>query len=148
MPIETQAAAGFCVESETGYAGAGRLEIFMRKSIVLAAMLLAASPAFAADAGNGKTVFARCAICHTVTKGGPNGLGPNLFGVAGRKAAALPNYMYSGALKASGITWTPDKLKAWVSGPQRVVPGTKMAFGGISNPAQVADVVAYLDSLK
>ena len=68
--------------------------------------------------------------------------------MVGRKAGSLPNYMYSGQLKAAGITWTNDKLTAWVQGPQKLVPGTKMAFGGISNPAQVADLVAYLDTLK
>ena len=120
----------------------------MHKSLIFAAALLTATAAQAADANNGKVVFGRCAVCHTVAKGGPNGLGPNLFGVVGRKAASLPNFMYSGALKASGITWTPDKLKAWISGPARLVPGTKMAFGGISNPQQVDDVVAYLSTLK
>lgn len=120
----------------------------MRTALILTTALLAASAAQAADANNGKTIFGRCAICHTVDKGGANGLGPNLFGVAGRKAAALPNYLYSGALKGSGITWTGDKLKAWISAPARLVPGTKMAFGGISNPGQVDDVVAYLGTLK
>jgi cytochrome c len=120
----------------------------MRKALVLTAAVLAASAAHAADAGNGKMVFGRCAVCHTTNKGGGNGLGPNLFGVAGRKAAALPGYMYSGALKNSGLTWTNDKLKAWIGGPSRLVPGTKMAFGGISNPTQVDDVVAYLGTLK
>ncbi|HUO90248.1 MAG TPA: c-type cytochrome [Rhizomicrobium sp.] len=113
-----------------------------------AAALMAAPAAAAGNAGNGKTIFGRCAICHTVQKGGPNGLGPNLFGVAGRKAASLPSYMYSGALKASGITWSNDKLKAWIAAPARLVPGTKMAFGGISNTSQQDDVVAYLDTLK
>ena len=118
-------------------------------TVLLAAGVLFAAPAAqAADANNGKIIFGRCAICHTVAKGGPNGLGPNLFGVVGRKAAALPSFMYSGALKGSGITWTPDKLKAWVASPARLVPGTKMAFGGISNPVQIGDVVAYLGTLK
>jgi cytochrome c len=123
----------------------------MRFGLIAAgAALLAAlaTPALAADAGDGKTIFARCAICHTVVKGGPNGLGPDLFGVVGRKAASLPSFMYSGALKSSGITWTPDKLKMWIAGPQRLVPGTKMAFGGISNPHQIDDVIAYLSTLK
>ena len=118
--------------------------------LVLAAAALAviAAPAFAADANNGKTIFGRCAICHTVQKGGPNGLGPNLFGVAGRKAAALASFSYSGALKGANITWTNDKLKAWIMGPYKLVPGTKMTFGGITNASQADDVVAYLDSLK
>jgi cytochrome c len=120
----------------------------MRKALVLTAALLTASAAQAADPNNGKTIFGRCAVCHTTNKGGGNGLGPNLFGVVGRKAASLPSYMYSGALKNSGITWTNDKLTAWISGPSRLVPGTKMAFGGITNPVQVGDVVAYLGTLK
>lgn len=110
--------------------------------------MFAATAAQAADAKNGQAVFGRCAVCHTVNQGGSNGLGPNLFGVAGRKAASLSNYTYSSALKGSGITWTDDKLQAWVSGPARLVPGTKMAFGGISNPTQVADLIAYLHTLK
>ena len=122
----------------------------MRKTLLIAAAIsiLSASAAMAGDAGNGKTVFARCAICHTTVKGGPNGLGPNLFGVVGRKAASLPNFMYSGALKNSGITWTADKLTLWVKGPQRLVPGTKMAFGGLSSSHDADDVVAYLQTLK
>jgi cytochrome c len=109
---------------------------------------LLATAANAGDAASGKTVFTRCAICHTVQKGGANGLGPNLFGVVGRKAAALPTFAYSAAIKNSGITWTPDKLKSWVTGPARMVPGTKMAFAGIANPKQADDVVAYLATLK
>jgi len=121
---------------------------FAKFAAVFAFVLLAAPAALAADAGNGKTIFARCAACHTVVKGGGNGLGPNLFGVVGRKAASLPSYMYSSALKGSGITWTNDKIKTWIMGPQRLVPGTKMSFGGLSSPSQADDVVAYLDTLK
>ena len=121
------------------------------RSLILAAAaaaLFLPPAAEAANPANGKTLFGRCAICHTVTKGGPNSLGPNLFGVVGRKAASLPNFMYSGALKSSGITWTPDKLKQWVMGPQKMVPGTKMAFAGLSSAGQADDVVAYLATLK
>jgi cytochrome c len=127
-----------------------RSGIFMFKTIALAAAfaMLAIPASAAGNANNGKTVFGRCAVCHTVQKGGPNGLGPNLFGVAGRKAASLQGYTYSGALKASGITWSNDKLKAWIAEPARLVPGTKMAFGGLSNSSQQDDVIAYLDTLK
>ena len=116
--------------------------------LAVAVVALFSAAAEAGDANNGKTVFARCSICHTVQKSGTNGLGPNLFGIVGRKAATVPNFAYSGALKNSGITWTPDKLKSWISGPARMVPGTKMAFAGISNPKQADDVVAYLATLK
>jgi len=121
----------------------------MRLLAAMAAVLsLAAGGAHAAgDPAQGKGVFARCAACHTDQKGGGNGLGPNLFGVVGRKAAALPNFSYSGALKSAGLTWTPDKLKVWVSGPQKLVPGTKMDFDGATD-ADAKVIVAYLASLK
>ena len=121
----------------------------MRLLAAVAVLTLVAGNAMAAgDPVAGKGVFARCAACHVVVKNGGNGLGPNLFGVVGRKAASLPNFSYSGALKSSGIVWTPDKLKIWVSGPQKLAPGTKMAFGGISSAHQIDDVVAYLQTLK
>ena len=117
----------------------------------MAMALLAASTVAAyavGDPAKGKQVFQRCANCHTVQRGGGDALGPDLYGVVGRKAASRPGFAYSPALKKSGITWTPDTLAKWVAGPARVVPGTKMAFGGISSKGQQADVVAYLGTLK
>jgi len=115
---------------------------------VLSAAVLVASAARAGDAAKGKTVFQRCAICHVAAKGGGNGLGPNLFGIVGRKAASASNFSYSAAMKNSGITWSTDKLTAYVTHPATLVPGNRMAFAGINNPDQVADVVAYLATLK
>jgi cytochrome c len=116
-------------------------------ALIVAGML--SSQAFAAgDAAKGKTVFARCAVCHNVEKDGGNGVGPNLFGIAGRKSATIDGFAYSGPMKAANITWTDDNLGKWVAGPAKMIPGTKMAFGGIAQKSQIADVVAYLDSLK
>ena len=119
---------------------------------VAAACFLAAllsTPALAAgDAAKGKAVFARCAICHTVEKDAGNGVGPDLFGIYGRKAASVEGFNYSGPLKASGITWNEENLEKWIAGPAKMVPGTKMAFAGISNHSQVEDVIAYLHTLK
>jgi cytochrome c len=115
---------------------------------LIAAGLLSA-PVFAAgDPVQGKAVFQRCAICHNVEKDGGNGVGPNLFGIVGRKAATVDGFNYSGPLKASGIVWTDDNLAKWIASPAKMVPGTKMAFGGISSKGQIADVVAYLNTLK
>lgn len=115
-----------------------------QKNIVVAM----AQPPHAGDVTKGAEVFQKCAMCHKADKDGANGLGPNLFGVAGRKAASAPNFAYSSALKGSGIVWTDDKLGAWVSGPAKLVPGTKMAFPGLSDQKQVDDVIAYLNSRK
>src|ERR1700682_5608226 len=98
------------------------------------------SVAHAGDAKKGQQAFVVCQTCHTVTRGGANGIGPNLFGIVGRKAASLPGFYYSPALKNSKITWTNDKLKAWTMAPYRLVPGTRMTFAGIQDPAKAADV--------
>ncbi len=120
-----------------------------RTAIAALVLVTAASAAQAAgDAAKGKTVFQRCAICHRAEKDGGNGLGPNLFGLVGRKAGTAAGFNYSVAMKNSGITWTTDKLFAYIEHPSAVVPGNKMAFAGISDAGQRADVVAYLATLK
>jgi cytochrome c len=115
----------------------------------LLAVGLLSSQAFAAgDATKGKDVFKQCAICHNAENGGGNGVGPNLFGVVGRKSATVDGFNYSGPMKAANLTWTNENLAKWVAGPVKMVPGTKMAFGGISQKSKIDDLVAYLDTLK
>ncbi len=109
---------------------------------------LLATQADAADAKAGATVFNRCAICHSATRNGPNMIGPNLFGIVGHKAGTHAGYNYSGAMKAFGKTWTPALLDQYLTRPAQVVPGTKMAFAGISSANQRADLIAYLATLK
>jgi cytochrome c len=122
----------------------------LRKSFIALALLAGSSLAAnaAGDAKSGADVFKRCAVCHTSDKGGGDGLGPNLFGVVGRKAATRPGFAYSAPLQKSGIVWSEAILTKWVAGPGRMVPGTKMAFAGVTSKKQQADVVAYLGSLK
>jgi len=118
-------------------------------AVLALAGLTAALPAAAGDAAKGKSVFgAQCAMCHSAARNGPTILGPNLFGVVGRPAGSVKGFAYSSGMKSSGITWTADKLKAYLPAPAKMVPGTKMSFGGLKNPAQVDDVVAYLETLK
>jgi cytochrome c len=102
----------------------------------------------AGNAGTGASLFNRCAICHSNTKGAPNKLGPNLFGVVGRKAGTRPGFSYSAAMKRAGFVWTPAKLTDYLVAPQKVVPGNNMPFAGISDATQRADLVAYLATLK
>jgi cytochrome c len=123
----------------------------MLRKISTALALLAAFPLAAnaaVDAKAGAEVFKRCAVCHTTQKGGGDGLGPNLSGVMGRKSATRPGYAYSPALKKAGLIWNEANLTKWVAGPQRVAPGNKMMFPGLSSKKQQADVVAYLGTLK
>jgi cytochrome c len=127
------------------------LAITLRKAATgcIAVVTLAAA-ANAGDAGKGADVFKKmCATCHTIEKGAANGpLGPNLFGVAGRNAAAAPNFKYSPAIKNAGVVWTDDKLTAWVQNPQKVIAGAKMVLIHAPSADQAGDVVAYVDSKK
>jgi cytochrome c len=118
-------------------------------AVSLMAVGLLSSQAFAdGDATKGKAIFARCAICHNVEKDGGNGVGPNLFGIAGRKSATAEGFNYSGPMKAANLTWTDENLAKYIAGPAKLVPGNKMAFGGIAQKSQIADVIAYLHTLK
>jgi len=91
--------------------------------------------------------FVQCAACHSVDQG-RNGVGPSLAGVAGRKAASLAGFAYSPALRSSGLTWDAASLDKWLTSPQRAVPGTRMPFAGIADPARRREIVTYLMSLK
>ncbi|KPF55858.1 cytochrome C [Novosphingobium sp. AAP1] len=104
------------------------------------------APAAAAEGGDpahGRTVAARCLACHDLNTGATR-LGPSLKGVIGRKAGSLPGYAYSDAMKSSGVTWTPDTLNTYLKSPTTYVKGTKMAFAGLPDAKDRADVIAYL----
>ena len=116
----------------------------MKRLILAAWLAAAAAPAWAAgDASRGEALFAQCAACHRPA-GEANAIGPNLKGVVGRKAASAEDFTYSPPLRRSGITWTDDKLDAFLADPQAVAPGTKMPFAGVASPADRADIIAYL----
>lgn len=103
------------------------------------------TPYNTADLANGKAKFALCQSCHTLPEGGANMTGPNLWKVVGTKAAEpRGDFKFSDALKASGITWTPDKMDAWITKPQVLVPGTKMSFAGLNDAKDRTDVIAYV----
>ena len=97
-----------------------------------------------ADPAKGAEVAKKCAICHSFDKGGPNMIGPNLYGVLGRKIASHEGYEYSDALKAkSGEDWTYENINHMIENPNAFAPGTKMAlFPGLPDAKQRADVIA------
>ena len=98
-----------------------------------------------ADGSKGGDIFQdRCSMCH-LEEG--QGQGPNLKGVVGRKAAALPDFAYTSALKGSGLVWTPQTLDTWLQGPSKLVPGTTMPTV-VPKPDERAELIAYLDTLK
>lgn len=103
-----------------------------------------------ANVQEGQTIVSQvCAACHTDKKGAPNGLGPNLYGVVGRKQATEPGFDYSSALKSKAKgDWTYAQLSDWLYDPQKYAPGTKMTFTGLKSAKQRADVIAYLRTLS
>ena len=111
--------------------------------------VLSVSPAFAeGDVENGERVFGRlCGACHAVDEG-VNRVGPSLAGIYEDEAAQVEGFRYSDALIDSGLEWDEQTLADYLTSPREVVPGGRMAFAGIRNPDQLADVIAYMRTLE
>lgn len=125
-----------------------------RLASLAAAACLLASPAFAADAAHGAQIFkGTCGVCHLAQPHPAVSdlamrIGPNLWGVVGRKAGITPHFRYSAAMMQSGIVWTPDKLRPYIHNPQGTIPNIRMSFLGLKNMKDVDDVIAYLETFK
>ncbi|MFN3862787.1 MAG: c-type cytochrome [Erythrobacter sp.] len=100
---------------------------------------------FTTDPAAGEKVFALCRSCHVLDEG-VNRVGPSLHKVVGRKSGSVPGFAYSDANKNSGVTWTTDVLFKYLEDPKGFMPGTKMAFPGIKDAQDRANLVAYLES--
>lgn len=118
---------------------------------IVAAVALGCRPVAAQDATMGEQLFSRCTVCHDVGPRAQNRVGPELNGIVGRRAGSLPGYGYSSALKQAGIDgliWTPEALAGYLASPRDFVHGVAMAFRGFKSDDDIADVVAYLETLK
>ena len=100
-----------------------------------------------ADLDNGQSKLALCKSCHTIKQGEDSGVGPNLWGVFGRRAGSLAGFSYSSGMKALGVTWDADHINTWITKPSAMVPGTKMTYAGMENPKDRIDVIAYLKTV-
>jgi cytochrome c len=116
------------------------------KALVFAAAALACSAGIsqAQDVAAGEQSFRKCLPCHAIGPNAQNKIGPALNGLDGRKAGTVPGYNYSEANKNSGIVWNEETFKEYIRNPMAKVPGTKMAFAGIRNDKEIADLWAYL----
>ena len=112
-------------------------------AIALLAALAFSTAAQAGDAAKGQKVFVKCKTCHEVATEKKK-IGPTLKGIMGRKAGTVEGFVYSDAMKASGITWGEDTLKPYLADPKAVVPGGKMVFTGLKKEDDIEDVLAYL----
>jgi cytochrome c len=118
----------------------------IRVGFMIAAIAAVWAPA--AQAQDGESLFKRqCGACHAVDAD-HNKIGPSLYRIAGKKAAAAEDFEYSDALKGADITWTDDSLTKYVTDPKAFVPGGKMVYAGMKDPDDVKAVVDYLKTLK
>ena len=122
----------------------------MQQSVVAAAGALVLLTLFtarvaAADVEHGKALYQTCAACHTER---PDALGPSLKGVVGRKSAALDDFRYSNPMRRANLVWDEDNLRVYIQDPQTKVKGNRMPYGGLSDPKDVDDIIAYLKVLK
>lgn len=100
-----------------------------------------------AEAGAKPAAFGQCAACHSVEPG-KHGVGPSLAGVYGTKSGEIAGYAFSDAMKAAKLTWDDATLDTYLTNPMKMVPGTKMTFAGLSDPAKRKEVIEYMKTLK
>lgn len=97
------------------------------------------------DVAAGEKIFAKCTACHTIAQGGPNGIGPNLYGTVGESIGqGKGGFAFSGALSGHGGSWTYENLDAWLASPRKFADGTKMSFAGLSKPEDRANLILYM----
>lgn len=92
----------------------------------------------------GKRLYLRCIACHAITPQAAPKIGPHLSRVVGRRAGSLPGFRYSAAMRGSNVVWNEATLDRWLQRPQAVVPGTTMAFAGMTRPEERQALIAYL----
>jgi cytochrome c len=123
----------------------------MKRTLFATATFIAATANFAMlqkaaaqDVEKGQRSFNKCLPCHAVGPGAETKVGPELNGLDGRHAGTVAGFNYSEANKNSGLVWDEATFKDYIRSPQAKIPGTKMAFAGITNPQEVEDLWAYL----
>lgn len=118
---------------------------------VLIAMIASTVPSWAQGAQRGAQAFNRCRACHEIGPNARNKAGPALTGVVGRKAASVPGFKYSAAMKkaaANGLVWTDEKLAAYLESPDTFLPNGVMVFAGVKDQGQVEDIIAYMKTQR
>lgn len=114
------------------------------QTITTSAEWLASEPYGAADLDAGRGQARVCLACHSLNEGGPNMIGPNLYGFFGRSVGGVDNYSYSNALESADFVWTPRALDAWLREPAGFLPGNRMTYAGVPDATDRRDLIAFL----
>jgi cytochrome c len=117
------------------------------KAIFLLLNLCFVQISFGQDIELGKTIYSQCIACHSLDNNLQQ-IGPSLAGVVNRKMGSVADYRYSNALRNSNGVWSPEKLNAFLENPQAALPGNRMPYSGLTNPAERSALIAYLATLK
>lgn len=140
---ETPEKPGFAIVAEEAASGGG--EATAPAAVPIAKLLATA------DAKAGETVFKKCQSCHSGEKGGPNKVGPDLWGIVNRPIAAHEGFSYSAAIKdfskGGSVVWDYEHLNHFLAGPKAYIAGTAMGFAGVKKDDERANLIAYLRSL-
>jgi cytochrome c len=126
----------------------------MRQLTMALAAALALAPlgvAQAQDAAAGQRVFNTCRACHTINEGGRAGVGPNLWGIVGRRAATFEGFRYSANMRTlgeGGLVWDEANLRRYITNPKDVAPQGSMSYPGLRNEQQLNDLIAFLVAQK
>jgi cytochrome c len=134
---------GFAIEVAEAEGAGGEAAAEEAPAVSLGTLLASA------DAAKGQTVFKACAACHDPSNGGPNKVGPNLWGIVGRPHGVHEGFAYSEAMAAlKDKPWDYAALNEFLIAPKKAIPGTKMAYGGLKKETDRADLLAYLATLS
>ena len=137
--VEKPKTPGYAVDVEQATTVSSSVETAVVEKIDIAALMAMG------DIAAGEKIFKKCAACHSITKGGKNNIGPELWNVVGRKTGAVTNYKYSKALVSFDKEWTFEELNGYLIKPAKWIKGTKMAFAGLRKEKDRASVIKYLN---
>lgn len=142
-PVETETPAAETPATDTAATDMGTTDTATTPASATGDDAATGYAAYTGDATRGRRVFAQCMTCHAVQEG-RNNVGPSMYGIVGREAGTVPGFRYSQANLDSDVTWTEENLFEYLENPTRYIPGTIMAFPGLRNPQDRADVIEYL----
>ncbi len=112
--------------------------------VLTAEEYLATEPYAGADRTRGERQARICKACHSLDSGGPNMIGPALFGFFGTEVGKRDGFEYSDVMRNADFVWTPEALNAWLAQPGRFLPGNRMTFAGVLQQEDRNDLIAYL----